>query len=667
MQLSDREIQILSAACNAIIPSIHEEGEYSDFWGRKATDLPVVEEIRRMISGLKPEDIKEFKQLLFLLGSPLLGATWFGPPKGILGLSEDQREKLMISWCNSRINDLRKAFQTIKKLTCFIYYGYSSDQPNPNWEAIGYPGPLPEESTIPEPSIKPISVPENGRLSCEVLVIGSGAGGGVAAGELAEAGQDVIVVEKGGYYSEKDFNQKEQEAVLKLYESNGALVTSNGSVTVFAGSCLGGGTTVNWAGAFRTPDYILEAWAKGHDVPHFTSKNFQDAFEAVEQATSINLEESPHNPQNQALWDGAKALGYDMKPIARNSSGCMDDNCQRCGYCGFGCKRGAKKGTMKTYLQRAYNNGARILTNCEIDKILVRKGEAIGAEAVVVNSEGHRERIVIHAEKIILAAGSIHTPAVLMRSGIEHPQIGKNLYFHPTVAVSATYPHEVNSWWGQMMSAVSDEFTRLDGNYGFKLETPPVHSGTIGLAMPWTSGREHKAGMLKARRRGNFIVLTRDRDGGSVTLSKSRRPVLNYNISPYDLSHLQRGIEESVRIHLEAGAEEVLVPHNKRPVFQTASGKENLDAFLNEIKSLSWKSNQFPLFTAHQMGTCRMGGNAATHPVAPDGSLRGIKNLYIGDSSAFPECSGANPMLSIQAMTYYTVQQIKASLNVAAI
>ncbi|MEL6823102.1 MAG: GMC family oxidoreductase N-terminal domain-containing protein, partial [Calditrichota bacterium] len=595
MQLTDREIRVLSAACDAIIPSIQEEGENSAFWQRKATDLPVVEEIRHMISGLTPEDIKEFKQLLFLLGSPLLGITWFGPPKSILNLSQDQREKLMISWCNSRINDLRKAFQTLKKLTCFIYYGYSDDQPNPNWEAIGYPGPLAEESPVPEPSIQPISLPENGRLSCEVLVIGSGAGGGVAAGELAEAGQDVIVVEKGGYYSEKDFNKKEHESVVKLYDSGGALVTSNGSVTVFAGSCLGGGTTVNWAGAFRTPDYILDAWAKGHQVPHFLSRDFQEAFEAVEQATNINIDESLHNPQNQALVKGSQQLGYDIKPIPRNSSGCAEDECIRCGYCGFGCERGAKQGTLKTYLQRAYDCGARILTNSEIDRIVVRNGEAVGAEAIAKDENGFPVRIFIKAEKIILAAGSIHTPAVLMRSGIEHPQIGKNLYFHPTSAVTACYENDVNSWWGQMMSAVSDEFTRLDGNYGFKLETPPVHSGTIGLAMPWTSGREHKAGMLKAKKRANFIVLTRDRDSGSVTLSKSRKPVLHYTISNYDLNHLQRGIEESIRIHLEAGAEEIIVPHNQRMVFNSSQSRSELDPFLNSMKELSWKTNQFPL------------------------------------------------------------------------
>ncbi|MGH1364012.1 MAG: GMC family oxidoreductase N-terminal domain-containing protein [Calditrichia bacterium] len=667
MQLSPKEIKVLSAACDAIIPSIDIPGENEAFLKRKASDLPVATEIARTISGLKPEDQKEFKQLLFLLGSPLLGATWFGPPKGILALSNEQREKLMQSWCNSKLSDLRKAFQTLKKLSCFIFYGYSDNQDNPNWQAIGYPGPLSEPPTQSDTRIATTAIPTDGRFNCEVLVIGSGAGGGVAAGELAEAGQDVIVVEKGGNYSETDFTQREQEMVLKLYDSNGALVTSDGGVTVFAGSCLGGGTTVNWAGAFRTPDYILQSWADNHQAPHFLSEEYKQSFEAIEKATSINLNESPHNPQNQALWDGCEKLGYDKKLIARNSDGCSKDDCQSCGYCGFGCQRGAKKGTLKTFLQRASDAGARFITGCEIDRILIRDCAAIGAEGVVINGEGHRQRITIHAEKVVLAAGSIHTPAVLMRSGLEHPHLGKHLYFHPTVAVSATYKHVVNSWWGQMMSAVSDEFTQLNGNYGFKLETPPVHSGTIGLAMPWTSGREHKEGMLKAQRRANFIVLTRDRDGGSVSLSKSRKPVLHYKLSAFDKKHVLRGIEESVRIHLAAGAEEVLVPHNKRPIFKADQGVDKLEQFLATIPNLSWKANQFPLFTAHQMGTCRMGGNERTHPVAPDGSFRGVRNLYIGDASAFPECSGANPMVSIQAMTHYTTMQIKSSLNVTAV
>ena len=447
----------------------------------------------------------------------------------------------------------------------------------------------------------------------------------------------------------------------RLYEQQGALATKSGSVSVLAGSCLGGGTTINWAGSFRTPEYILRQWAEQHDAPHFRSPAFQQGIETLERAMHVGADRGTrHNPQNQALWDGCTALGYHVGEIPRNQLPPESEaEWKRIGFSPFGDRDGLKQGMLATYLQRAVAHGARILADTTVERVTIENGRATGVVGTYEGADGRRVRVTVQAERVVVAAGSIHTPALLMRSGVEHPHLGRHLFFHPTVAVAARYPDRMEPWYGPMMSAVSNEFAKLDGLYGPKLETPPTHAGLLGLALPWRSGAQHKTVMQHAAHIGSFIVLTRDRDGGRVTTNKHGQPVLHYSLSTFDRDHLLRGVAEACRIHLAAGAEEVYFPHNTAPTYQRVHGEAELERLLADIPSWGWKANRFPLFTAHQMGTCRMGGDAKRHPVTPEGEVRGTKNLYVADASCFPESSGVNPMLSVQAIAHYTAQGLK--------
>ena len=160
-----------------------------------------------------------------------------------------------------------------------------------------------------------------------------------------------------------------------------------------------------------------------------------------------------------------------------------------------------------------------------------------------------------------------------------------------------------------------------------------------------------------------FRYLTRDRDGGSIALNKRGRPTARYQISPFDLAHLQRGIAESARIHQAAGARELYFSHNRIAPVSLRRGSASLEADLRNMYAQKWRPNDIPLFSAHQMGTCRMGGNRATHPLSPEGETYEVKNLFVADASAFPEASGANPMLSIQALARYTAQRVQERLG----
>ncbi len=313
-------------------------------------------------------------------------------------------------------------------------------------------------------------------------------------------------------------------------------------------------------------------------------------------------------------------------------------------------------------MQDAVQAGAKVLVDTEVHHVNIQSGEARGVEAITKDEKGQAIAISIRAKRVVVAAGAIHTPAVLLRSGLRHREIGRNLYLHPTTSVAGRYSQKIESWYGPMMSTVCDEFVRLDGNHGFKLETPPAHPGLMATALTWESGEQYKKEMEDINRVASFIILTRDKIGGQVKLDRQKKAAVHYQLSDYDRRHLLRGIEEAARIHVAAGAERVSVLHNEALHFDPKLGQ--LADFLQASKKLRWTLNRYFLASAHQMGTCRMGGSSERHPLKPNGETREVRNLYVADTSAFPSASGANPMLSAQALAYYIAQQIKNEIKI---
>ena len=610
----------------------------------------------------------QFSQLLDLLTKPLAGLTWWGPLRPFQALAPAQRERLLQSWANSRVPALRQGFQALRKLCTFLYYGGSpaDGSLNPAWAALGYPGPaLPPDSGPPvaaERPLKPLAPTADTTYSCDVLIIGSGAGGGVMAGELAQAGHDVLVLEAGPYCHGRDFTQREADMLGRLYDGRGALSTRDGGVGILAGACLGGGTTVNWAGAFRTPDYVLEEWAREHDAPQFTSAAFKASLDAVAQALSVNTDYPRHNGQNQTLRDGSARLGQATQLIPRNEKGLVDNDLhyQGLGFSTLGDAHGIKQGTLNTYLRTAAAHGARLLPDTRAERVTVVGGRATGAEAVHTTADGRVVRITVRAQRVVVAAGAIQTPTLLLRSGLRHPHLGRHLHLHPTVVVAAHYPQAMHSWHGPSMSVVNDTYTRLQGtNFGVKLETPPTHPGLLAMVLPWQSGAQHRQLLQAASHLGSFIVLTRDRDGGRVRADKQGKPLIDYKLSKFDKQNMLAGVRAAAEIHVAAGAHTVFLPHGSLPTLHAEGGTLRNPALLDQFSSLRWHPNRFGLYSAHQMSTCRLGGQRATHPIRPSGETVEVQGLYVADGSAFPACSGVNPMLTIMALAHYTAQGLK--------
>lgn len=581
----------------------------------------------------------------------VLGGAW----KPLSQMTQTEREQVLKNWAFSRFFVRRKGFQAFKRLILFMGYSNPSVGQHPLWTAIRYPGAFAPtvESTS---SIQPINIGSETTLMTDVLVIGSGAGGGVVAGELAAAGFEVLVVEKGSYFTDNQLVGNERQSTEAMYEKKGALTTQDTSMMILAGSTLGGGTTINWAGSLRTPDNVLEEWARDYGFDGAISPEYKASMDAVSARMNVNSDECGLNGNNAQLVKGSEKLGYAVEVIPRNVKGCED-----CGYCNFGCAFGAKQSTLKTYLQDAVEHDAKILVRAIVERLTHANGTATGAILSVTDDEGKVHRVAVKANTVVVSAGSINTPAILRRSGLTNPNIGANLHLHPVSVIFSLFEEPIRTWQGAPMTRVVKQFNNQDGKgYGVVLEVAPAHPGLTAATLPWMGGEQHKRLISSMEHLANVIVIARDFHGGRVSIDKQGQPVVEYKLHSYDRKHLQKGVLEALKIHHAAGAREISSPHNERMTFVN-DGKSDFGAFLKKVEAKGLKPNDFALFSAHQMSSCRIAAYPQLGAVKPDGELWELRNCYVVDGSAMPTATGVNPMLSILTLAHYLVQGIKAS------
>jgi choline dehydrogenase-like flavoprotein len=654
--LSAGETRTLEAVCNALMPSIADVEDPRGLMSRSASDLDVAGSLVGALAGMDGQTQARFRQLLGFMGSPLFGLLLAGRPKGFARLPARLQERVLKRMAESPFAMLRQAFQALKRPVAFIFYSAPIGGANPNWEAIGYEAitpPLAARAT-PKP-IRTLAVDADVELTADAVVVGSGAGGSVVAAELAEAGKDVVVLEMGEYLNEADFSGNEAEMTSRLFLGGGLLATSDLGITVLAGSCLGGGTVVNWSDSLRTPDDVLDEWERRHGLEGVTSPEFQQGFDVAERRMQVSTLDSVPNENNAALRAGCEALGYHWDFIPRNASGCE----QRCGACQYGCPFGRKRSTVLTFLQDAHDRGARIVSGCRVERIVVRQGRAVGVEG----RAGGR-RLVVWAPTVVVAGGSIESPALLLRSGLDNPNLGRHLHLHPVAVVAGFYERPIRAWTGSPQTIKTDQFARIHGDYGFRIEMAPALPGTIASGTSWEGGLQHKTQMLRSAHAAIFFVLTRDTGEGTVTVDRQGKPVIRYWPNRVDSGFLVQGMQEIVRIAFAGGASSVSTTHSpplrldaERP---GAVSTHSLDRFAAEIARRGIAPNRLPLFTAHQMGTCRLGADRLTSVADPYGQVHGIRGLFIADASGFPTASGVNPMLSVMALAYRVAQRIKA-------
>jgi choline dehydrogenase-like flavoprotein len=499
-------------------------------------------------------------------------------------------------------------------------------------------------------------------IDADVCVVGSGAGGGVIAGELAAAGKSVVVLEMGGYHDDRDFDQLELSAYQNLYLNQGPFPTAEGQIGLVAGTGVGGGTVVNWTNCLRTHDWVRDEWANEHGLEGLDGPDYDAHLDAVWERLQVNADCSDLSGPHRRLQDAAEQLGYDFRPITRNADRERYDPASAA-YMGFGDQTGSKLSTAKTYLLDAQRAGAKIVSNCRAERVLVENGRAAGVEAVFTDPDpadgAGATRVVVRAPVVVAACGSLESPALLLRSGIGGPATGDYLRLHPTAAVTAFYDEPQEWMWGPPQAALSHEFANLGDGHGFLFEAAQATTGLFAGAVPWRSGRAHKELMSRWDHAAPLISLLRERGHGRVVIDADGESVTQYPVTnELDIRDIRAGVEQLVRIHEAAGAAEIIGSARKAPDWKRG---DDLEAFIAELNGYPIQPREFLLFSAHQMGSCRMGADPQTSVANPWGELHDTPGVWIGDASAFPSASGTNPMITIMALARRTAHAIAAA------
>jgi choline dehydrogenase-like flavoprotein len=501
-------------------------------------------------------------------------------------------------------------------------------------------------------------------LEADVCVIGAGAGGAVAAAELAEGGARVVVLEQGVHHDPDDFTARPLQMMARLYRDGGQTTTlGSPPVLLPLGRGLGGTTLVNSGTCFRTPTHVLERWRSEHGL-ELGGGELDRCFERVERALSVAEVTPELAGANAAVARrGAERLGWSHGYLRRNARGCVGS-----GVCAFGCPTSAKQHTGITYVPRASAAGAQILTGADVRRIVVRAGRVLGVHArlapgarlVAAGEEGIAHTwgggdgggaLEVRAPRVVVAAGTIHTPLLLARSGVGDAsgQLGRNLVLHPATAAFALMDEVVDMARGVPQSFYVDEFApqgiMFEGVAG-----PPAY---VALSLPLTGAR-HAAAMANYRRLAQFGLMVSDGSRGSVRAIGARlaraprggrgrgmpsvpsvgggRALIRYDIAEDDVAKFRTGLARLEELFRAAGAREVYLP---LPLGVTPERA---------------RARDLKLMAFHPLGTARADADPGRGVLDPDLRVHGVEGLHVADGSVMPSSLGVNPQITIMAL-----------------
>ena len=687
---------VLDAVARRVVPHAYDDG---------AGSLDLVARIEARLADAPPDRVRDVELALTILGSRATALLFSGTVTPFPRMLAARQDALLARWSTSRVAVARIVYQGVRRLVLAVYYS----QPE-SFADIGYLGPFHQRepafawegpapgASLPNadepvarrsgsspdeaaPAARPSSAPprpsnasaDDAHLTADVIVIGTGAGGAVAAARLAEAGRNVLVLEEGSFVTADEMTEREGDMTARLYAERGMRATDDLSVVLFQGAAVGGGTLVNWMITFRTPDYVLDEWTRRFGITGFSPSDMAPAFERVEREIHATpVPDDAHSPANRILLDGAQRLGWRATTGRINARGCI-----RTGFCGQGCRYGAKQSVDRVYIPRAITAGARLRSDVRVDRIEIVERDGAGTTA----ARGSRRTtaplkrvhatvldrltrapvrtITAEAPVVVLAAGAVGTPVILQRSGLGGGGVGRFLRLHPTTAVTGDHTAEVYAAAGIPQSAVCDEFIRRDDNgYGFWIECAPIHPALAAVAVTGI-GAAHRDAMRRFRHTTNLIVLVRDgsdldASNGSVTLSRRGRARIAYRVGPRDRANLVAGVEAGARILLAAGVTRVRTLH-------TRGGELRDERDIVALRARPWGAHDLTLFSAHVNGTCRLGTDPGTSGADPAGERHGVRGLYVADGSLLPTGLGVNPQATIMAMATIIAERIVAS------
>ena len=488
-------------------------------------------------------------------------------------------------------------------------------------------------------------------IECDVVIVGSGAGGGTAAEILTKAGLNVVMIEEGPFKSSSDFRMRERDAYQQLYQESAGRQTKDKGITILQGRAVGGSTTVNWTSSFRTPLTTLKHWQKVWGLDDYTEAKMAPWFEKMEARLSIAPWGIPPNENNDILRRGCDALRIPSAAIRRNVSGCWN-----LGYCGMGCPTNAKQSMLVTTIPDALDRGMALIHSTRVERLAHRYGRVVSLVASGMTGNGTAPgewKFRVHAKHFVLAGGAINNPALMLRSKFPDPHstLGKRTFLHPSAVSAAIMEQSVEGYSGAPQTIYSDHFLDsmpLDGPMGFKLEAPPIHPVLVGITLPGF-GTDHAAWMKRLPNMHVSIALMRDgfhveSIGGKVGIRNDGSALLDYPINEYTFAGLRHSLFTMAEIQFAAGAKIVM------PVHEDAKPYRSWGDAKRAIAMLPMKTLRARVASAHVMGGCGMGADVRTSVTRGDGRHHQLENSWVFDGSAFPTSIGANPQLSIYGM-----------------
>jgi choline dehydrogenase-like flavoprotein len=470
------------------------------------------------------------------------------------------------------------------------------------------------------------------RVAFDVVVVGSGAGGGVIAGELAQRGRDVLLVECGPHLRAHDFTRFEAKAAHELFwPLRFAPLPSGELVTFLAARCVGGTTTINTKVAFRAHERDVAKWHPASGLTSdgstpFSVSDLEPYYDLVERALGVR-ERADWEKSVHTVVPGFRALGAELEPV----NAYTDPNCASCGSCIQGCPSNAGKSTMNTYIADALARGIlELRADTTVERVLVEGGEATGVELVAATGE----RETVRAGAVVVAAGAVNTPQLLLRSGLENPAIGRHLGLHPVRLVYGLFDEPQDAHMVYPISAHCLEHQH-DEDGGFVIEAstiqdPIAFATTVGDEDGPFWGPRLVDAVRKFRHWNGFLAMANDDNNSSVSLGEDGSERIAVDLQPAERERVDGALRFSREVLEAAGATQVC-----------------------------WTG----LVSTHAQGSCRMGDDPARSAVDRNGESHEVRRLFVGDGSLVPRTLSVNPSLTIMALATRLAEHLDADAS----
>ena len=599
--------------------------------------------VQPMLVHLSPTDARLLRVLLHTF--EYLVPITHGHTARFSTLPAEVRGAIVRSWTNSRLPIKRKAVAGLKTLAAFAHYARPAQ-----WPELGYDGPwlgrFPVAIASRTDARRFVMVGREAsadiRLSAQICVIGTGAGGAAALAHLASIGIDTVGIEAGPLTTAADFTQQELEMLPLLYQQGGLRATANQSIGILQGRGVGGSTLHNTGLVYSPPPGIVERWRAeyGFEIPAVELEHRVEWIRSVLGATPVPLDQINRN--NALLRAGAEALGWRYRIADHNRLACSG-----CGYCMLGCAYNRKNNAALTLIPAALAAGARLLSDARVVAV-ENAGESKRVHCQFVDGQGKRtgRKATIEASIVLLAAGALDTPALLQRSGFANAKVGRGLHLHPAAVVCARFAEPVVGWRGVPQSIVVEQFASFmsDGHGGFLFIPGASHFPGMTAAVLAGVGPNHRERMLDYAKLASAAVVLHDEASGRVVAARNGEPVAHYWPSRRDLAEIRRGVGELARLYLEAGADRVYLP------YADAAPVHNTTELANALAAARSNAHQIALNSVHPQSSCPLGSNRGSSACRPDGEVWDRRGVYVCDTSLFPTSVGVPPQVTAMAL-----------------